>query len=120
MCSLATLLPPVFKTGTPSVESTEGQGTTVKFRVKLTEQTNATMAPRFAPPFSREDTPPRRCLVCDDLKANRIAVRGNLTCAVSMATRATWTFDEASNGEEAIAMARKVKYDVIFIDFYVR
>ena len=47
-------------------------------------------------------------------------MRGNLARAVSMATRATWTFDEASNGEEAIAMARKVKYDVIFIDFYMR
>lgn len=99
------------------IESTYGAGSTFSFKVEQKiwgEGTLGNTADRLAKQGGNEDAenyhaPKAKLLVIDDVEMNIVVVR-------SLLKRIGCSIDSALSGEDGIELARKNKYDIIFID----
>lgn len=94
--------------GRLSVESEVGHGTT--FRITLTlEVADAPVIPEPKPIDTEKERPELRILVAEDNEVNQVVMR-------RMLGKLGYTMDLAEDGEEALEMAAKDNYDLIFMD----
>lgn len=68
------------------------------------------------PPFNREDSKSRRCLICDDVPLIRATVH-NL---IAKALPPNWVIFEAEHGEEAIKLHQENKFDLVLVDYHMQ
>lgn len=68
------------------------------------------------PPFRRDDSIVRRCLICDDVPLIRTTIRNLIVKALPP----NWIISEAENGEQAIKMQQEKEFDLIFVDYHMQ
>ena len=96
--------------GTIGVESDEGRGSTFWFTIDAPSDSGAqTLSDEENGPAVTTDLPPARILLVDDVAVNRELVR-------AMLTPFGHSFEEASNGAEAVQAAMQAPFDLILMD----